>query len=203
MSVVDNILPLLNQILLLTVLIVLLPGQWIKAIRIRQAAIALLLLLGLFVPVNGLSVAQWLRSVVGDLSVLTLVVLLNILLQRLFNFSLLGVASRKLLLMGIVMIGIVFYPLALGLTACDPYQLGYTPVLLSVLLVSLSLMLWFVRHRDLAVILLLPLVAYNLHLLESTNLWDYLLDPVLLIYALIQTLVGFKLLQNNRKGSVT
>lgn len=203
MSTIQNMLPWLSQILLLTVLIVLLQGQWIKAIRIRQAAIALLLLLGLFVPVNGLSVAQWLRSVVGDLSVLTLVVFLNILMQRLLNFSLLGVTSRKLLLMGVVMIGVVFYPLALGLTAYDPYQLGYTPVLLSVLLVSLSLILWVVRHRDLAVILLLPLLAYNLHLLESTNLWDYLLDPVLLIYALVQTLAGFKLLQNKRNGSAT
>lgn len=203
MSVVDNILPLLSQVLLLIVLIVLVPGQWIKAIRIRRAAIALLLLLGLFVPVNGLSVAQWLRSIVGDLSVLMLVVLLNILLQRLLNFSLLGASSRKLLLMCVAMIGVVFYPLALGLSAYDPYQLGYTPVLLSVLLVSLSLILWVVRHRDLAVILLLPLLAYNLHLLESTNLWDYLLDPVLLIYALVQTLAGFKLLQNKRNGSAT
>jgi hypothetical protein len=203
MSALQNMLPLLGQVLLLAVLITLMLGQWIKNIRIRQGGIALLLLFGLLVPINGFSVAQWLRSVVGDLSVLTLLVFLNILMQRLFNFSLLGASSRKLLLVGVVIIGVVFYPLALGLTAYDPYQLGYSPILLSVLLISTSLLAWLRSHRDLAVILLLPLIAYNLHLLESTNLWEYLLDPVLLIYALVQTLVGFKFLQNKRNGSAT
>ena len=203
MSMINNMLPLLSQVLLLTVLITLVLGQWIKAIRLRQAAIALLLLLGLLLPVNGLSVAQWLRSVVGDLSVLTLFVLLNILMQRLLNFSLLCASSRRLLLTGVVTIGVVFYPLALGVTAYDPYQLGYSPNILFALVISVSLLAWFIKHRELAVILLFPLIAYNLHLLESTNLWDYLLDPVLLIYALVQTLAGFKLLQNKRNGSAT
>ena len=199
MSVLHNILPLFGQVLLLAVLITLMLEQWIKEIRIRQGAIALLVLLGMFVPVNGLTIAQWLRSVVGDLSVLTLVILLNILMQRLLGFSLLGASSRKLLLFGIVIIGVVFYPLAMGVTAYDSYQLGYSPILLSVLVILGSLLLWFSSRRDLAVILLLPMVAYDLHLLESTNLWEYLLDPVLLAYALVQTLVSFKFLQNQRK----
>ncbi len=203
MSVLHNMLPLLGQVLLLAVLVTLMLGQWIKNIRIRQGATALLMLLGLLVPVNGLSVAQWLRSVVGDLSVLTLLVFLNILMQRLFNFSLFGASSRKLLLVGVVVIGVMFYPLALGLAAYDPYQLGFLPVFLSVLLISTSLLAWFRNHRDLAVILLLPLVAYNLQMLESTNLWDYLLDPVLLIYALVQTIIYLKFLRNKQNRSAT
>lgn len=203
MITLNNILPWLCQVLLLAVLITLMLGQRIKSMRLRQAAIALLLLLGLFAPINGLSVAQWLRSVVGDLSVLTLLILLNILLQRLLNFSLLGASSRKLLLTGVVVIGVVFYPLALGLTSYDPYQLGYTPVLLPVLLIFLSLLAWITHYRDLAVIVLLSLFAFNFQLLESNNLWEYLLDPILFIYAIVQTLIGYKSLRIRRKESAT
>jgi hypothetical protein len=192
MSVLHSALPVLGQVLLLAVLITLLPGRWIKDARIRQSVVAVLLLLGLLLPVYGLSVAQWLRSVVGDLSVLTAVIFLNILAQRLLNFDLLKPASRSSLLLGVVLVGLVFYPLALGVSAYDPYQLGYSPILLTVLLVLFSLLAWFRSKRDLAIILLLPLLAYNVHLLESTNLWEYLLDPVLLIYSLVQTVLSLK-----------
>jgi hypothetical protein len=188
-------LPALGQVLLLAVLVTLLLGRWIKEARIRQSVVAALLLLCLFVPVYGLSVAQWLRSVVGDLSVLTSIIFLNILAQRLLNFSLLKPASRSNLLWGVVLVGVVFYPLALGVSAYDPYQLGYSPILLTVLLILFSLMAWFRGKRDLAIILLLPLLTYNLHLLESTNLWEYLLDPVLVIYALVQSVAGFKFIR--------
>lgn len=196
-----NMLPVLGQVLLLAVLITLLVGRWIKDARIRQSVIVVLLLLGLLVPVYGLTVAQWLRSVVGDLSVLTAVIFLNILAQRLLNFSLLKPASRSSLLLGVVLVGLVFYPLALGVSAYDPYQLGYSPIWLAVLLLLFSLMAWFRAKRDLAIFLLLPLLAFNLHLLESSNLWEYLLDPVLLIYALVQILLGFKFIQSKRYGS--
>jgi hypothetical protein len=55
------------------------------------------------------------------------------------------------------------------------------------MLALVSAVSWLKGLRDLAVILLLPLLAFNLHLLESANLWDYLLDPVLMIYAVVQS----------------
>lgn len=201
MNLLHNVLPLLSQALVLAVLLTLIVGQRIKAARIRLGVLAGLMLLGLLVPVYGLSVSQWLHSVVGDLSITSLIILINILSQRLLNFSLLKPSSRRYLLLGIALVGVAFYPLALGVSAYDPYQLGYAPLTLTALLVLLSLAAWLLSMRDLAFVLLLPLVAFNLHLLESSNLWDYLLDPVVLIYALVQSVLGIKFFRLKREGN--
>lgn len=182
-----QILAVAGQALLVTVLLTLLAGRFVRDARKRKIVVAVLLLLCMLIPLNGLTVAQWLRSVLGDLSVLTLVLLSNILAQRLFIFNLIKPVSRQSLLWGVVLVGVVFYPLALGLGAFDPYRLGYVPIWMSLLLILSSVFCWFRGRRDLAVVLLLPLLAFNLKLLESENLWDYLLDPLLFIYAVVQS----------------
>ena len=145
--------------MLLAVLLTLLFGRFVKDSRQRMLIVAVLLALGLFLPISGLSIAQWLRSALGDLSILTLVVFSNVLMQRLFNYRLLAPATRNTLLLGVALVGVVFYPLALGVSAFDPYQLGYAPVLMSVLLCLVSIIAWLKTMRGLAIILLLPLLA--------------------------------------------
>jgi len=195
MSILYNALPSLGQVLLVAVLLTLMSGRLVKDKQLHRVSVAILLSLGMFVPVYGLTFAQWLRSVVGDLSVLSLVIFSNILAQRLFNLKLLEASARNTLLAGVALVGVVFYPLALGVSAFDPYRLGYAPVLMSAVLSIFSIYAWLKINRLLAIILLLPLLAFNLHLLESTNLWDYLIDPILLIYALTQLLVNNEFLR--------
>jgi len=43
---------------------------------------------------------------------------------------------------------------------------------------------WWWSRRGAALILAAGVAAFNWHLLESGNLWDYLLDPVLAIWSL-------------------
>lgn len=186
MSYLQAMLPALSQLLLLAVLLVVLFGRFIKEQKARLAVLGVLLVVGFFIPLAGSSVTQWLRSIVGDMSVLTLVLLADILARRCWNHALLAAATRTALLVGAGLVGVVFYPLALGVGSFDPYRLGFAPVALAAVLVVLSIIAWQRRARGLAVILLLPLLAYNLHLLEADNLWNYLLDPVLVIYALVQ-----------------
>jgi len=195
------ILPYVGQVLLLAVLATVMLGRLVNGTRQRMIFLAVLLLMGLFIPVSGLSAAQWLRSIVGDLSVVTLVIFANILAQRLFNFSLVEPSSRNILLLATVLLGLVFYPLALGMSSFDPYQLGYSPVILSVLLSLASIFAWLRDKRSLAIILLMPLIAFNLHLLESANLWDYLLDPILMIYAVVQSVLRLEFSRFNKDGS--
>jgi len=199
MSTMLNWWPYVGQVLLLAVLITLIPGRFVNDSRLRIGVTAALLALCLFLPVSGLSVAQWLRSVVGDLSIFTLLVFLNILSQRLIKRNFITADTRKKLLLGVVMAGLVFYPLALGVSSFDPYRLGYSPVFLVALLCLASIIAWLRAQRELAIILLLPLLAYNLEIFESPNLWDYLLDPLLLVYAVVQILATFNLLSFGKK----
>lgn len=188
MSGMFGVLPYAGQVLLLAVLLTVILGRLANDPRLRLGLVAVLLALGLFLPVSGLTIAQWLRSVTGDLSVLALVIFSNILAQRLFNFKLVQTTTIKPLLLGVAVTGVVFYPMALGVSAFDPYQLGYASVLMSALLCLASIIAWLSAKRELAIILLLPLIACNLHLLESANLWDYLLDPILWVYASVQSM---------------
>jgi hypothetical protein len=199
MTMFSSVLPWLGQILIFSVLLTLLLQRVVKNKQRLIILVMGLLPLALFLPIQGLASAQWMRSVLGDLSVLTIIVMLNIQLQRWFDRSLITPSSRSFLLSGVLLAGVVLYPLALGLTAFDAYQLGYTPVLIPVILGGLSIYAWFSSKRDLSIVLLLPLMAHNLNLLESTNLWDYLLDPVLFIYALVQSPAIIKTYRSKKK----
>lgn len=187
MNLMSQILAVVGQVMLVAVLVTLLVSMFLHELKRLRIVVAVLLVIFMLVPVNGLSISQWLRSATGDLSVLMLVMLLNILAQRLFDFKLLSVPSRQILLWGALLVGAVFYPFALGLGPIDLYHFGYAPVGMSILLTLVSLSCWLAGKRDLAMVMLLPLLAFNLHMLESTNLWDYLLDPILLMYALVQS----------------
>lgn len=190
MNYLQMLLPWLSQLLLLAVLLAVLFGRFVKDQKLRMVLLVVVLVLGFSVPLAGSTPAQWLRSVLGDLSVFTLVLLADIAARRWWNHALLAPATRRTLLLGAVVVGVVFYPLALGLGPFDPYRLGFAPALLVGVLCLTSISAWLLRARGLAVILLLPLLAYNLHLLEADNLWNYLLDPVLVVYALVQTAIA-------------
>jgi hypothetical protein len=193
-----TLLPLLGQLLLLALLITLLTAKLAKQPATRWTLLVILLALGFAVPLAGSTAAQWLRSVLGDLSVLALLVFADILGRRLWNKALLAPATRTALLLSVAVVGVVFYPMALGVSSVDPYRLGFAPMAMVAVLCLASLLAWLRGAHALGVIILLPLLAYNLHLLESDNLWNYLLDPVLVIYALVQ---GAAVMLEWKKGS--
>ncbi len=77
----------------------------------------------------------------------------------------------------------LLYPLTLGLTLWDPYALGYRPRVL--LLVAAALVIaWWRRRRGAALVLAAGVAAFGAGLMESTNLWDYLVDPAVATWAL-------------------
>jgi hypothetical protein len=75
----------------------------------------------------------------------------------------------------------IFYPLALGAGPSDPFDLGYHPRLLLMLMVPVAILLAWRRQHIWLVIAGFDLVAYGLGLFD--NLWSAFFDPVLVVLA--------------------
>ncbi|MDR2032602.1 MAG: hypothetical protein LBP86_10225 [Azoarcus sp.] len=85
----------------------------------------------------------------------------------------------------ITITALLFYPPALGLGPVDPYAWGYGGAAALPLLVgALALAAWLGGWRTSALALAAALAAWRMHLLDSANLWDYLLDPLLALGAI-------------------
>lgn len=77
---------------------------------------------------------------------------------------------------------VFFYPLALGLGPFDPYAIGYQPWPLLLASTALAAVLLLNRRDDWLLIVAAGLAGYAGGLFA--NLWDALLDPVLVLAAL-------------------
>ena len=156
----------LAQAIVFGAAIALLPlGRWQRPAALGAIAVA---------SVSGLAAA--LHGFLGAPSA----TLLGLALWRLLN----GGASpltRKAAWV-VVGAGAVFYPLALGLGPFDPYGLGYQPWPLLGGLALAALVLWRVGAGAWLLLLAGALAAYPLGLFA--NLWDALIDPLLVAVAI-------------------
>jgi hypothetical protein len=139
------------------------------------------------VPFGGLSAAEFVRGIVGDLSVTTLLLLALALLSAIRRKQFTDEISeeqRSVLLMLIAFTALAFYPLALGIGMFDPYRLGFGNLWFIGGLLLLSLIAWKRQYTLVALSISLALLAWSGGWYESNNLWEYLLDPWVAIYAL-------------------
>jgi len=155
----------------------------------RRALLAGLGYVLVMFPIAGWSLAIWLRGMVGDLSITSMLLLAVAVYARLFKVTPLWDARERSALFGLLaVLALLLYPFALGLGSLDPYRSGYGGVAMLLMLALLAL--WLMRRG----LYLLPLVfalaatGWSFNVLESTNLWDYLIDAPLAIYALWVTI---------------
>ena len=142
--------------------------------------ILLLILANLFFWPLGMSLelplAAYVRGVTGDLSIVTTLLLWGSLLPDNksapipFKFS-------------IALIALCFYPFALGLGMVDPYAWGYGSVTLFIAVLVFALVCGLANWAKGVWIIGIAIIAWGIHWQESMNLWDYLLDPFLAIWA--------------------
>jgi hypothetical protein len=152
--------------------------------RPRRAALLAAVAVVSLIPVAALPAAGYVRGVTGDLSVTTLVLLGTAILRSMTGWPPTNGRARLVLLGAIAVAALALYPMALGVGFFDPYRLGYgSPWLVGGLLVA-ALATWACRIDSVAICLALATLAWSLRWYESTNLWDYLLDPLVSCYAL-------------------
>jgi hypothetical protein len=151
-----------------------------RAARFLPIAVAALS----FVPLGHLSSAAYLRGQFGDLSVSSMALLALAALSFPLGRDLLGERARKALYPAAALAALFLYPFALGFTYFDPYGAGYGSYVMLGALAVLTLAAWFARQHALVALLVLALAAQLAGVLESGNLWDYLLDPLLAVYAM-------------------
>lgn len=87
---------------------------------------------------------------------------------------------------GLLVFALIFYATALGWGPFDPYSLGYQPLPLLAALTPVGIVLAWRRQHLWLLILSVDLIGYASGVFA--NLWDALLDPLLVLLALI--LVG-------------
>ena len=152
---------------------------------LQRAAVLVAAMVLVSIPLWGLSLAGFVRGITGDLSIATLVVLALALLRTLSGCALVEEANRLLMLRAIAIAAVLFYPLALGFSAFDPYRLGYGNLWFMAGLLGLAI--WSVLRYStfFALCIALAVAAWSAGWYESPNLWDYLLDPWLAIYAIV------------------
>ena len=144
----------------------------------------------LLVPVQGLVVARWVAGLNANFSIPLTVMLAVIVWERVFERSLLSEPEWATAWSFGAIGGLALYPMALGLGSFDPYEWGWPFSPLFVAIGALTVVLVWTQNRF-GFLLVLAAVAFQLRLLESTNYWDYLLDPVYSLVSIVWLGSGF------------
>jgi len=84
-------------------------------------------------------------------------------------------------------LALLLYPMGLGLTSHDPYCWGWGPGL--PLLIAVVAALLLLRGNRFGIVLLFPFIGSLLHLQESSNFWDAVIDPFYAIFSLLAVVV--------------
>lgn len=151
--------------------------------RTRLIVLAATLIIGAVPLPGGLPLAGYLRAFTDDLAMTTVLIMASAVLHRLGWMAAPSTAHRLQLFGFFILVGFLLYPAALGLGMTDPYRWGYVPApLIACVGVIALIAVWF-GNRRFALLLTLATFAYALRLKASPNYWDYLVDPLLVCFA--------------------
>jgi hypothetical protein len=123
-----------------------------------------------------LPLAAYVRGATGDLSIVATLLLWSTLLP---NNKSVPFAMK----LSIAIIALAFYPFALGLGMIDPYVWGYGSIAFLIAVLVFAVICGLSNWSKGVWIIGLAIIAWTVHWHESANLWDYLLDPFLVIWA--------------------
>ena len=140
-----------------------------------------------FIPIYEVSTVLRLKGLFADLSLTTITLLMLWPALRMKRISLNSPDSAGLCAV-VFLLAVMLYPMALGLGAYDPYVLGFRPWALLSVIAALGVLATLRGYLVSKTIVVVVLIGYWLRVLDSQNLWDYLIDPILGIFAIIYLL---------------
>jgi len=135
-------------------------------------------------PFKGLLLAQYVRGFVGDLSISTICLLVWGMGCFLWaHHPAENIRQQKPVYGFLAAAGFCLYPSSLGLVDFDLYALGYAPRTLGLILLALALYSGWKKYTLALTLLCAVVFAYGIGFLPSHNLWNYLIDPLVFLYA--------------------
>lgn len=126
---------------------------------------------------------SWVLSYLASFSVASGLLAVLAIKHRIVGYYWLPVKQLRGACVLLVALALWFYPTSMGSTYIDPYAMGYGNFTLSTLLLLVGLFAWVMRAYASCLILVAAQLAFRLDLLDSDNLWDYLIDPWLVFWA--------------------
>ena len=151
------------------------------------------------IPVDGMMIAGYVWGLIGDPSIATIALMSLVCIKQLTRHDVCDDRNVTSLLFLVLIGGVFLYPLALGLSPYDPYALGFGSWALYAALLAVALAGWWMQLPLVVWWIVASALAYSLGLFESTNLWNYLLDPIAVLIAIGWTAV--RLFQGLRAGA--
>jgi len=143
----------------------------------------------LLVPLGGCTLAEHMRGIWGDPSIITCALL------ALFVARPDRLPARPSRIICIAITALVTLPIygpimGVALPLPDLYGYGWQPLPLLIAIGAASILIWALRWWSTrwSVMLALSLIAYALRTMESSNLMDYLVDPGLLLTLAVMAL---------------
>lgn len=174
---------LAGSAIVITAMAVMLPGM-ARIPKPYRIGLACAVVLAALIPFDGLPLAAYVRGITGDLSITSLILLSSAIVNRLADWQPLDAKSRLALLLLVVIAALWLYPMALGMGYFDPYRMGYGNLWFMGVLLAVALGACFRQLTAIALSIALATLAWSIGWYESANLWDYLLDPLLALYAI-------------------
>ena len=172
---------MLGQVLLASAIILSLFQVGKYPAIVRWTALGISAVVGFF-KIGDLRVIAYPGGVLGDLSITTQILLTSVIVKQVLRIDILSARDRSSVFLAAAAGGLVLYPLSSGLTMLDVYSLGFESTAFLIGLAVLAVMGWYLRPGA-AIVIPVSVIAFNFGWLTSTNVWDYLLDPMLALFA--------------------
>ena len=140
-------------------------------------------------------IAAYARGITSDFSITLIVLAAWRLGQYTLGWPAKSQREQLAVMVALAIAAVLLYPSALGWSNWDAYRPGWGSWGMLLTLAVLCVVCFAWRLTVLPALAALALLAWSLGLMESGNLWDYLMDPWLSIFAL-----GFVFIKCTRFG---